>query len=99
MATATIDLQDGFQEDTVVIRVNQHVVAQREQVTTDYSIGFAARVEVPISTDPAALEVSLPGKQLSEQIVLQRATDIHVGVSVLGGVIRYRLSEVPFEYY
>jgi len=94
-----IDLQDGFREDTVVIRVDGDEIYNREGVSTDYALGRTDAAETQVPQGTIRVESSMPTQQLSESIVLEISEDVYVGISILDGRINYRVSDEPFTYF
>jgi S-adenosylmethionine hydrolase len=95
-----IDLQEGFKEDTVVIRVNGREIFNKEDVSTDYSLGRADSVETQVLRGSSVrLEVAVPSQQLSESLALEVSKDVYLGVSVRDGKIDHQLSDEPFKYF
>lgn len=77
-----IALQEGFEGEIVVIRVNGNEVFHKPNVKTRLQIGIADFIEVGIQKGSVNVEVALPLRNLSKSIVLQVSTPIYVGVSV-----------------
>jgi hypothetical protein len=95
MRTLTIDLQEGFAGDEVLVRVNGSEVARRSDVRTKRMLGLACSVEVPVPDGPVTLEVEVSTKSL------RGATDVRrsrVGVSVEGGDVHFIQADEPFGY-
>lgn len=98
MATVHVALQEGFDNDTVIIRINGQDVFHKSGVKTRLQIGYADSVEVPVQEDRANIEVRLPQKQLVKTTALAVAAKIYVGVSIRGGEIDFHVSAEPFGY-
>ncbi|MCA1991950.1 MAG: hypothetical protein LDL41_07875 [Coleofasciculus sp. S288] len=99
MALLTVDLQDGFAGDFVVIRVNEREVFRREGVKTRFQTGYADSFEVNVQEGSATVEVALPKKNVSKSITVQVSNPIYLGVSITPeGKISYRVSQEPFGY-
>lgn len=98
MATIRIVLQDGFEDETVVISVNGKEVFNQKNVKTKRQIGKAAACELNLAAGPADVEVSLPLKKLSERIALKVSDDVYLGISLADGRIVHRISSEPFRY-
>jgi hypothetical protein len=94
-----IDLQDGFTNDTVIVRVNGSEVFSKANVKTRFQIGVATSFEVDVAAGMVAIQVALPLKNVSESFELQVARTTYVGISTTAeGRVDYRLSEEPFTY-
>ena len=98
MAKLSIDLQDGFADDTVVVSVDGREVLRRAGVRTRRTLGMAESLSVDVDSRPVTLEVSLPLRGMAETTGVDPAATPHVGVSVVDGRIRYALSRRPFGY-
>lgn len=99
MQTLHIELQEGFQDDRVVARLNGVEVLSLDHVTTRMQTGFAAAGSIEAADGKAVLEVSLPasGQRASTEINLKQA--VWAGVT-LGPdkAIQFRISHEPFGY-
>jgi hypothetical protein len=95
MRTLTIDLQEGFAGDEVLVRVNGSEVARRSDVRTKRMVGLACSVDVPVPDGPVTLEVEVPTKGVRGAADVRRSC---VGVSVEGSGVRFIESDEPFGY-
>ena len=93
-----VALQDGFENDTVVVRVNQQQVYSSENVSTDYRISLAASFDVPRPEGPVRVAVELPRRGLSNSIVVELSGTAHIAVSLLEAKIDFKVSDTPFGY-
>ncbi len=82
MARVTIDLQEGFTGDTVVIHLNGREVYRCNDVKTRLQIGLADRVETVVQERAATVEIGLPTKGLKIAEAIPADADIFVGVNV-----------------
>ena len=55
-----VALQEGFEDDTVVLRIADEEVYRRDSLATRMQIGLADSFELTVEEDEAELEVSLP---------------------------------------
>lgn len=99
MVSLVIDLQDGFADDTVVIRVEGREVYHKQAVNTDYSLGRADSVEVQVREGSVSVEIAVPSRRLSDTKVLEVSRTVYLGVSILGEKIDYRISDEMFLYF
>jgi len=98
VATLRVDMQDGFQDDEVVVRARDQE-GRKEHVTTMPQISYAGSIELEVEPGPVRLEISVPSRNLSaSQVVEVPQAALHVGVSVDEGRISQRLSPEPFGY-
>ena len=97
MKQLRIDLQAGFSNDTVKIRIDNHEVFQKEGVSTDYSIGRADSVEAEVKEGDLTVEVSLPKKNLSKAIEISKAAYLKVSVQN-GEIVLDPSNEMPLYF-
>lgn len=98
MTTIRIALQDGFEDETVVIKLNGKEVFNQEHVKTKRQIGKACAFEVKSESGLANVEVTLPSRKLSDHISVKVADEVYLGISVVNGRIEHRVSAEPFRY-
>lgn len=99
MQTLHLELQEGFDDDRVVARLNGVEILSLDHVTTRMQTGFAAAGSTQAADGKAVLEVSLPasGQQASTEINLIQT--LWAGVNVgAGKAIQFRISQAPFGY-
>jgi len=90
MRTVQVDLQDGFQDDEVVVRLEGEEVARLAGVTTNLVISRAASAVIQAPEGPCALEVELPSRGLRASVsldahaafVMVNATEGHLEAAV-----------------
>jgi hypothetical protein len=98
MTTIRIALQDGFEDDTVVINVDGREVFRQETVKTKRQIGKATSFEIDLEEGQASVEISLPLRKLYENIGLRVSGEVYLGISVVDGKIQHHISSSPFRY-
>lgn len=99
MAILKIDLQEGFLNELVVIRVNEREVFRKNKVTTRTQIGYSDSCETSVDEGPVKVEVTLPLRDATESIQLQVSAPTYLGVSVMPeGKISHQISHEPFGY-
>lgn len=98
MTRIRIALQDGFEDETVVINLNGKEVFNQEHVKTKRQIGKACAFEVELDPGPADFEVTLPLRKLSDHIAVEVSDEVYLGISVVDGRIEHRISTEPFRY-
>lgn len=99
MQTLHIELQEGFDDDRVVARLNGVEVLSLDHVTTRVQTGFAAAGSTEAADGKAVLEISMPaaGQQARTEINLNQA--IWAGINVgPDKAIQFRISQAPFGY-
>jgi hypothetical protein len=98
MVTLTIDLQEGFRDDKVVLYVNDKEVYRKNQVRTKRLLGMAASFTAEVETGPVNVEIRVETQDLAETLPLQVSSDTYLGISVVNGMIDSIVSEEPFGY-
>jgi len=93
-----VALQEGFDNDDVLIRLNDEPIYESTGVTTDLRIGRADAVEVPLGDGRLRLSVTLPDRDISGSLVVQGTDTIYVGVSVKVDAVEFTVSDQPFGY-
>jgi hypothetical protein len=99
MSRLRIDLQEGFADDEVEIRINGREALHKQGVTTKRMLGLATSVEIEVPEDrPVTVQVEVPTKHLSKSILLSVADSPHLGISILNGEIKLIVSRKAFGY-
>ena len=94
-----IDFQDGFDEDTVVININEKEVYRNDRISTDYSLSYAAHYEEKTQEGRIELQILIPTKCIERSITLEIKQDSYLGISVLKSEILIKPSKKPFVYF
>jgi hypothetical protein len=82
-----VALQDGFDRDTVVIRVDGSEAYRGEQVTTRTQISHADDMQLEVPERPFALEVEVPDQGVRESLELDPRVQPNVALSLRDGQI------------
>ena len=98
MPKMRLDLQEGFNNDTVEILVNGQTVLQKEGVTTKLMIGLAVSSEIEAPDGTLDVEIKVPTKNLSKTISVETSNTPNLGISILNGEIKIITSETRFGY-
>lgn len=100
MVILHIALQDGFRNDTVVVRVNQREVYRRTGVSTNLAISRADAFEVEVEEGAVRVEVELPGRNRSGAVSLEPAQTPYLAVEIAPeGSLLLTPSAEPFRYF
>lgn len=99
MRTMTIDLQEGFMDDNVVIQVDDVEVYNKDQVSTSFILARADSLAVELPEGSATVRVKVPSKRLSSAIVLDVTPDVQLGVALVNDEIKFRVSDKLFAYF
>jgi hypothetical protein len=91
-----IKLRDGFNNDTVTIRLNGREIYSKSGVRTDLTISFADSVEVPVDESIVNVEVAVRGGPTATKEIRVADTPF-VEVWIIEGKMELRESkgEVP----
>jgi len=98
MGTLRIDLQDGFDNDDVCIKVNGREVYHHRDVTTKLLLGLADTIETKAEDGSAVVEITVPTRKLSRTDKVDVKGDTYVGACVQRGGLRLLVSSTPFGY-
>jgi hypothetical protein len=99
VAVVKVALEEGFDDDTVIVEVNGRQVFEGEGVSTRTQIGLATSFEVEVDDESEAVVAVRATSQRATGRMRHPVGDrLHVGVSVQGGDIVFRTSEEPFGY-
>ena len=93
-----VALQEGFEDEAVVIRVNGKEVFNKQGVRTKLQIGRADAIDVDVEDGPATVEILLPTKTLTKTVQTRVPQEPFLGVSLVAGEITHRVSSTPFGY-
>jgi hypothetical protein len=95
-----LNLQDGFQDDTVVLIVNGEEQFHKEQVSTNYAIGLADQVTVEdLEEEDIVLEVNVPTREIHCQQEVHLSVETYIAISIYQNEIRLETSDHPFLYF
>jgi hypothetical protein len=80
-----VALQDGFDGDTVVIRVDGDEAYRGEEVTTRTQLSHAEDMQLDVPDERFALEVEIPGQGIRERLDVDPRAQPNVALSLLDG--------------
>jgi hypothetical protein len=100
MRTLHLFLERGFSGEGAAVRVEGEEIFHSEAVETDLMMGFAAQVDVPLTTESGKMEVCISSDGLAEAVVpLPAGTkDLWVRVWMEGGRLRHALGTEPLGF-
>lgn len=96
-----VAIQEGFQNDTLVVHLDGAEVYRRAGLKSRMQIGLADSFDLDAATGPAELRVEVPTRNASVTIPVKVPADgeLYVGVSVTPeGSITFQSSDEPFRY-
>lgn len=97
-ASLSIDLQNGFANDKVHVKVNGVEVYRNNAVTTQRLLGIAGSTKMSIEDGTAEVEIEISSRGLSWGETVEIKGDLHLGVAVEGGGLSVFQSKTPFGY-
>jgi hypothetical protein len=97
MATLNIALEEGFDNDRVIVSVNGKRF-ERSGVTTKLQIGLAEQFEAHTGDGKVTIDVDLPERSVSGKYELDATDMVYLGISVEGQTLRFRHSSQLFGY-
>jgi hypothetical protein len=83
----TLDLQEGFEGDQVVIAIDGHEQFRKSGIRTRLQIGLAERVRLDVEPGQHILNVSLPGRNTQGERRFDAASEPILAVSYVEGRI------------
>jgi hypothetical protein len=103
MVLLHIDLKDGFQDDTVIIKVNNNEELKKEHITTDLRISLATKFTTNVASGEVILQVNIPSKNLADSYKFTANTETYIGISIMdpglpNEKIQFSISDEPFAY-
>ncbi len=98
MATVHVDLQEGFDHDTVVVRLDDADIYNGNDVTTQLLYGLADSTEVEVEPGTVRISIAVETRRLSHTLPLEVDGDVFIGFGLEGGELRTIVSETPFGY-
>ena len=98
MARLTIHLQDGFANDSVVVRVNGNEVYRRDGVTTKLLLGRAEVFPTEVPEGSAEVEVEVPTRGVQSSFRIEVTPKTHLGLVLTAHGIEHFVSPKAFAY-
>ena len=98
MATLRIDLQGGFQDDTVEIWLDEELRQREDGVTTrTLQVDLAASIPLVVPDGPVDVRVVLPERGFEETVEALVAGDTYVTARIENGrLVVEQLAEAPY---
>jgi hypothetical protein len=98
MASLSIDFQEGFTGEAVIVEVNGKEVFRQEEVKTKRMLGLATSFEAQLPERGLHVKVILPNRNASKSIELRGKESYYLGVSVNEGKIEFTIFDKPMGY-
>jgi hypothetical protein len=101
--TCYVHIQEGFKDDTVIVRVNGNDVFMKEHITTSRLLGPAASFSICLNEGLAVVIALVPHRNLQGSLELQVHSNIHLGISIIDSRGQEKISFIkgdrPFVYF
>jgi hypothetical protein len=99
-----IDIQEGFEDDTVTIKINGKEVYKKNHIKTSLRKGPTDTYNQPVQEGPVTVEVSIPTKNLQDKITITAKDKTYLGISITNDPnqrkkIRFITLPEPFGYF
>jgi hypothetical protein len=98
MTMLHIALEEGFENDVVVVTVDGVERYRNEDLLTKIQIGLADQFQLDVQPGQSTIEASVLSRNVSGTTTVDVAGDLHVGISLSGDGIRFRSSSDTFGY-
>jgi hypothetical protein len=98
MAMLGIDLQEGFEGDEVVVKVNGEELFRSADVRTRRAAGLATHARFTVDDGPLSIEVSVPSRGIEKRIDVDARDRLFLGLSITGDDVRVIQRSQPFGY-
>jgi hypothetical protein len=97
VATLRIDLQGGFDGETVELWVDEELRHREEEARTNVSVDLAASVPLEVPEGPVDVRIVLPARGLDETVETIVAGDTYVVARLeRGRLVAEQLAEAPY---
>lgn len=97
MGTLRIDLQGGFDADTVEVWVDEERRWQGEGVTSNLTLDLAESVPLDVPDGPADVRVVVPARRLEDTVEALVAGETYVIARIENGrLVAEQLAEAPY---
>ncbi|TDO31000.1 hypothetical protein EV643_13424 [Kribbella sp. VKM Ac-2527] len=97
MTTLAIALEDGFDDDHVVVRINDRVVFDEEHVSSRYH-SVAQMFDVPVTADEVRAAVQVPTRGLADETTLDVTRKPNLRISITAGDVVFDAGSAPLYY-
>ena len=97
MATLRIDLQGGFDGETVEVWIDEELRHREEAARTNIAVDLAASVPLEVPQGPLDVRIVLPDRGLDETVETIVAGETYVVARLEGGrLVAEQLAEAPY---
>jgi hypothetical protein len=97
VATLRIDLQGGFDGETVEVWIDEELRHREEAARTNVAVDLAASVPLEVPQGPLDVRIVLPDRGLDETVETIVAGETYVVARLEGGrLVAEQLAEAPY---
>lgn len=98
MAKLGIDLQEGFEGDEVIVKVNGADLLHQTGVRTKGVLGLADSAEVDVADGPLNVEICVANRGITRNVSVDGKGDHYLGVSLQNDDLQTIVADEPFGY-
>jgi hypothetical protein len=98
MPVLRVDLQEGFDNDTAVVRVDGREAWRKAGIKTRPPVGVAESFEVECAANKAHIEVDVPTRKQSGSLEMDVVEHPYLGVSLGPDRLKFERSRELFRY-
>jgi hypothetical protein len=98
MSTLDIHLQEGFESDDVVVRIDGEEKLRRDAVVTRKAIALAEHVTFDVDDGPHTIDLSIPSRGIEKHVNVEVAGRLYVGIGLKGDELLVRVRDKQFGY-
>ncbi len=95
----SIYLDEYYDNDSVMIWVDDKIVFQEKGVTTDFSTSLAAQFTTSVEEKKIKILCEVPTRNLSASKTLNVKGEVHLRVSILNGILRIIEEKAPPVFF
>lgn len=97
MTTLAIALEGGFDDDQVVVEVNDQIVFDEDHISSRYQ-SVTRMFEVPVDADGARVTVQVPNRGLAGETLIDLLRGPNLRISLAGGEVLFDAGNAPLYY-
>lgn len=100
----SLDFQDGFVNDSIILRINEKEVLKKNNISTDLRISLADNsFSTRIPNGQIKIDILVPSKNLKYSKTIEIETDTYIGASIVNSNtpnadLAIRIEKNPFSY-
>jgi hypothetical protein len=98
MGALAIALEAGFDDDHVIVQVDDRVVLDEDGVSTRYQIGLARMLEAPVTGGSVQVAVRLPERGLTGETTVEVDDTHSLRIWIENGELVFHASDTPPFY-